>query len=93
MNTQTKTLKDKLRTWPWLVAALITTTVVALIAPHQVGVLIWSLTKLCWGAYLGYWIDRGVFPYARPHDEPGYLPQLRRALIIAAVEIALGVGV
>lgn len=93
MDTRNLNLRDILRTWPWLAGALITTAIVAFIAPYQVGVLIWSLTKLCWGAYLGYWIDRTIFPYARPHDEPGYLPQLRRALIIAAVEIALGVGV
>tara|TARA_R110001606_G_scaffold212691_1_gene360466 strand:- start:22002 stop:22406 length:405 start_codon:yes stop_codon:yes gene_type:complete len=115
-------LLDKLRIGPWLILALITTVGVGFLYPHQLGVLLWSLTKLCWGAYLGYWIDRTIFPYARPHafapsnDDPvaadtsyetddaqiitgcSRLPfwellMLRRALIIAAAILALGLGV
>lgn len=61
-------LIDRLRAWPWLAGALITTLIVAWMAPHQIGVLVWSLSKLALGAYLGYWIDRSVFPYARPGE-------------------------
>ncbi|MDY7117147.1 putative holin [Halomonas sp. SSL-5] len=108
-------LRDKLRVGPWLVAALIMAAIVGLLYPHQLGVLLWSLTKLSFGAYLGYWIDRSIFPYARPGDalDPPppdardyYLPlmveegmmdpamlMLRRAIIIAAAIIALGLGV
>ncbi|WNL39842.1 putative holin [Halomonas sp. PAMB 3232] len=95
------TLLDKLRIGPWLVGAIITSIVVGILYPHQLGVLLWSLTKLCWGAYLGYWIDRSMFPYARPGawvdsdaDRP-LLPQfmLRRVIIIAAAILALGLGV
>lgn len=120
-TTLPTTLRDKLRVGPWLVAALIMAVIVGLLYPHQLGVLLWSLTKLSFGAYLGYWIDRSIFPYARPgdampraieaeHDESamvedwlnlqvdeGYLlPELlmlRRAIIIAAALIALGLGV
>lgn len=104
MNPQTRyKLLDKLRIGPWLIMAMLTTFVVALLYPHQLGVLLWSLTKLCWGAYLGYWIDRSIFPYARPdrfkpsnaNDDltswEGLM--LRRALIIAAAILALGLGV
>lgn len=100
MNTQS--LLDKLRIGPWLILAIITTIGVGLLYPHQLGVLLWSLTKLCWGAYLGYWIDRSIFPYARPgsftFDGPGgmsaiALLMLRRAIIIAAAVLALGLGV
>nr|WP_255200387.1 putative holin [Halomonas titanicae] len=95
-------LLDKLRIGPWLILALITTIGVALLYPHQLGVLLWSLTKLCWGAYLGYWIDRSIFPYARPGDfqcsngnglSAIALLMLRRAIIIAAAILALGLGV
>jgi len=96
-------LLDKLRIGPWLILAIITTVVVAWLYPHQLGVLLWSLTKLCWGAYLGYWIDRSIFPYARPDAfNPDRDPKdrtlwellmLRRALIIAAALLALGLGV
>lgn len=96
------TLLDKLRVGPWLVAALIMAALVGLLYPHQLGVLLWSLTKLSFGAYLGYWIDRSIFPYARPgdyncRDANGMsalaLLMLRRAIIIAAAIIALGLGV
>ncbi|TVU88294.1 putative holin [Vreelandella titanicae] len=94
-----KNLLDKLRIGPWLILALITSIAVGLLYPHQLGVLLWSLTKLCWGAYLGYWIDRSIFPYARPGDLLGLptssvaLLMLRRAIIIAAAILALGLGV
>ncbi|WP_085919074.1 putative holin [Halomonas sp. CSM-2] len=97
-----KNLFDKLRIGPWLILALITTVAVGFLYPHQLGVLLWSLTKLCWGAYLGYWIDRSIFPYARTGDHALInnaelsalaLMMLRRALIIAAAILALGLGV
>ncbi|ACL72732.1 MAG: putative holin [Billgrantia sp.] len=94
-----ETLLDKLRVGPWLIAALIMAAVVGWLYPHQLGVLLWSLTKLSFGAYLGYWIDRTIFPYARPgdflqlHVKSVSLLMLRRAIIIAAVIIALGLGV
>lgn len=101
------TFFDRLRLWPWLLGSLLTTTVVGVIAPHQLGVLIWSLSKLCLGAYLGYWIDRGIFCYARPGAVVGAAKQgcdgvawnvacwcmMRRAVIIAAAVLALGLGV
>ncbi|SJN14249.1 Putative inner membrane protein [Halomonas citrativorans] len=100
MNKQT--LLDKFRIGPWLILAIITSIAVGFLYPHQLGVLLWSLTKLCWGAYLGYWIDRSMFPYARPGDwcsthtpGNGLLPllMLRRVIIIAAAILALGLGV
>ncbi|MBL1267633.1 MAG: hypothetical protein COA87_007770 [Halomonas sp.] len=104
MNLQTRyDLLDKLRIGPWLILALITTIGVAFLYPHQLGVLLWSLTKLCWGAYLGYWIDRSIYPYARPavfnpdkdlnERTLWELLMLRRAIIISAAVLALGLGV
>lgn len=104
MNRQTRhNILDKLRIGPWLILAMVTTFVVALLYPHQLGVLLWSLTKLCWGAYLGYWIDRSIFPYARPdrfnpdldtNERTSWeVLMLRRALIIGAAILALGLGV
>lgn len=114
-----QSLIDKLRLGPWLIAAILMAIIVGLLYPHQLGVLLWSLTKLSFGAYLGYWIDRSLFPYARPHElfsqasalgESGATREeraltrsrlrreasfatLRRAIIIAAALIALGLGV
>jgi hypothetical protein len=92
-----KTL-NYLRAWPWLALALVAILVVFLIAPHQIGVLIWSLSKVALGAYLGYWIHRSINMVGpRPHEmEAG--PEknavlLNRAIIIAATIVALGLGV
>lgn len=98
------TFFDRLRAWPWLLASIIAVSVVGWIAPHQLGVLIWSLSKLCLGAYLGYWIDRGIFHYARPGKfqlesqlpdtwRAACLCMLRRALVMSAAILALGLGV
>lgn len=94
---------DKLRIWPWLFLALVFTCIIAFVAPYQIGVLVWSLSKLSLGAYLGYWIDRSVFHYCRPHafieHRPAVQPEvltasmIRRAIIIAASILALGLGV
>ena len=30
--------------------------------------LLFGVSKLAVGAFVGYWIDRALFPYARPHE-------------------------
>lgn len=37
-----------------------------LIAPHQLPVALYKLCLVSLGALAGYWIDRVIFPYARP---------------------------
>ena len=89
-------LRDHLRAWPWLAAALVACTVVAIIAPWQLGVLVWVLAKLACAAYLGYWIDRTIFPYARPHEaitkQYAAATQLRRAIVLAAAVIGVSLA-
>lgn len=111
----TKSKIDALRLSPWLFATLIMALAIFFLYPHQLGVLLWSLTKLSAGAYLGYWIDRSLFPYARPHQFfslasllesqdvskkagsqmrwQASMASLRRAIIIMAAILALGLGV
>ena len=114
----------------WLLAAVILTIVVFLLAPHQLPVSIYKLSLIALAAVAGYWIDRSLFPYARPDsflafvgesdkvDEQadpddggpdGHLisatlvsdqpmlrlmaaAMLRRAIIVAAAMIAVGLG-
>lgn len=117
--TRLKLLVPRLTTWLLLTAALL--VVVLLTAPHQLTVVVYKLALVSLGAITGYWIDRGLSPYARPD---GYLrtdwrvwkvPQtglpnvadypviteyrwifaaamLRRALIMAAVILAMALG-
>ena len=104
MKTKASRLIDMLRVWPWLLGAMITVALVFVLDPHRIGLLIWSLSKLSLGAYLGYWIDRSIFYSARPGDTKfqdansalatmltGCM--IRRAIIIAASVLALGLGV
>lgn len=95
-----RALVDKFRAAPWLFVTLVMTTVIGILYPQQVGLLLWSLCKVTAGAYVGYWIDRSIFYYARPGDfllEASWLipaaMMLRRALIMSATILALGLGV
>ena len=114
----------------WLIAAILLTLLVWLLAPHQLPVSVYKLSLIALAAVAGYWIDRSLFPYARPDsfltcivddddddgagdagDEYGPysatetrvdvdqpllnafgLAMLRRAIIVAAAMIAVGLG-
>ena len=51
---------------PWLAVSIVLALVVALIAPQQLPVSLYKLSLITSAAWAGYWIDRGLFPYARP---------------------------
>ena len=107
----------------WLIAAILLTLLVWLLAPHQLPVSVYKLSLIALAAVAGYWIDRRLFPYARPDmflsvDEPPEIEEdapeggtlslgtvadpvlarlmaaamLRRAIIVAAAMIAVGLG-
>ena len=48
-----------------LAAALIVAIVI--VAGQQIVVGVWKLALVAIAAYGGYWLDRELFPYARPH--------------------------
>ena len=86
---------DALRMWPWLGMALAGAIFVAVYKPQMVGLLLWSLCKLCFGAALGYWIDRAIARGARPHELAGEAKDhalLRRAIIVASAILAMALG-
>lgn len=91
----------------WLVLAIVLTVAIALIAPHQLPVTAYKLSLVSLAAVSGYWLDRSLFPYARPdafrHWRGQYLvdtpevvafaaSQIRRAMIIAACVIGVSLG-
>lgn len=110
----------------WWVIALALSVLVFVLAPQQLPVSIYKLNLIALAAVAGYWIDRSVFPYARPSldaldrmhqhcDEgiecangetielaaPVYDPaplyftglcMLRRAVIMSATIVAVGLG-
>ena len=53
----------------WLIVALALALVVWLIAPQQLPVSIYKLSLVSMAAVAGYWIDRSLFPYARPDGQ------------------------
>jgi hypothetical protein len=84
------------------VIALITASLLvllALFAPQQLPVVLYKVALVTLGAVLGYWIDRVLFPYARPHAVctstdywPRSMAMLRRALVVLACVLGLTLG-
>ena len=54
----------------WLIAAAVLLVVIALVSPVQLPVVLYKAALIALAAVLGYWLDRALFPYARPD---GYL--------------------
>lgn len=50
----------------WGASALLLSLAVWWIAPQQLPVTIYKLSLISLAAVVGYWIDRSMFPYARP---------------------------
>lgn len=84
-------LNDKLRASPLLLLFVIAMIPVLVWNPAKVGLTVYGIAKIGLGGYLGYWVDRIVFPYARPHELEGISQGTawkRRALIVSAALIA-----
>jgi hypothetical protein len=74
---------------------------VAIIAPQQLPVIVYKISLVTIAGLAGYCFDRALFPYARP-DRFGanadasarrfMVAQLRRALIVCASMLAVGLG-
>ena len=58
------------RTTTWLVLAALLLVAIAIVAPPQLPVVLYKASLVALAAVLGYWLDRALFPYARPD---GYL--------------------
>ena len=67
----------------WLLVALGLALLVWLMAPQQLPVSIYKLSLVSMAAVAGYWIDRSLFPYARPDG------QLARELLEAQLPEAV----
>lgn len=109
----------------WLLIALVLAAAVWLTAPHMLPVSLYKLSLVSLAGVLGYWLDRSLFPYARPdvfltldavdvkevavcdgEDDTCTLEaaaddtllrvmgmaMLRRAIIVAATMLAMGLG-
>lgn len=66
-------LQDRFpRLTAFAVITLVLLAALAITAWQQVPVVIYKLTLVSLAAIAGYWIDRGLFPYARPDSYLAY---------------------
>ncbi len=117
----------KIPTFPrmtdWLIVAIALSLVIFLIYPQQIPVSLYKLNLIAIAGVVGYWLDRSLFPYARPdsfscrflediEDDPDVddaplqfdlemalhndclfaVSMIRRAIIVAAAMVAVGLG-
>ena len=50
----------------WLIITIALLFLVWLLAPQQLPVSLYKLSLVSLAAVVGYWLDRSLFPYARP---------------------------
>lgn len=84
----------------WLLITLVLLTIIALLSPQQLPVSLYKLSLITMAAVVGYWIDRSLFPYARPDqitigrmDVLIAAAMLRRAFIVGCAMLAVSLGV
>ena len=89
----------------WLLVTLLLVAAIAVTAPQLLLVSFYKLSLITSAAWVAYWIDRSLFPYARPdcylsefgqpvpeHRVVFAAAQVRRAIIIAAAMIGVALG-
>lgn len=92
-------LKKMPRMADWILITLVLIALVALLSPQQLPVSLYKLSLITMAAAAGYWIDRSLFPYARP-DNPKMndfdlliaASMLRRAIIVGCAMLAVSLG-
>lgn len=74
----------------WALLAAVLCAAVWFMAPQQLPVSLYKLSLVSMAAVAGYWIDRSLFPYARPDKLFGRAPMANdtlagpRSLMVAA---------
>ena len=84
-------LGNQFRAWQILLLFAVLTAIVVAMAPAKLGLTLYGFGKIAGGIYVGFWGDRLIFPYARPHEQVGESRNaacLRRAIFIAACVLA-----
>ncbi|CAN5883639.1 hypothetical protein BH11PSE12_BH11PSE12_18520 [soil metagenome] len=112
-------MKSLPRMTDWLLFAVLLSLLIFALSPQQLPVSLYKLNLIAMAGVVGYWLDRSLFPYARPdsflakdveaevdvgdglhfdlecfiqNDLLLAASMLRRALIVAAAMIAVGMG-
>lgn len=90
-NFLSAALGNRLRVWQLLLLCVIALAVVVWMVPAKLGLTLYGFGKMAGGVYVGYWFDRLLFPYARPHTLEGIAQGAackRRAIIVCACVVA-----
>lgn len=88
------------RCFTWMLISILLLVFVSFISPKELPVILYKLSMVTTGSVVGYWIDRALFPYDRPHSYsesgedliPRGLAMLRRALVVIACVLGLTLG-
>jgi hypothetical protein len=56
----------RVRMADWVIAAALLMLLVWVMSPQQLPVSVYKLSLVALAAVAGYWVDRSLFPYARP---------------------------
>ena len=79
----------------WTLISLALLLCLAIIAPGKLPVVLYKCGLVTLGGVLGYWIDRALFPYARPDQVPEAqrcMAGVRRSLVVLACILGLTLG-
>ena len=96
------------RLFGWVLTTLLLLLLIGLLAPQQLPVSLYKLSLISMAAVAGYWLDRSAFPEARTayffevwQEDTTHISKaaialgcamLRKAIIIGAAMIAVGLG-
>lgn len=61
------------RLFGWLIVTLLLLVAIAFLAPQQLPVSLYKLSLVSMAGVVGYWLDRSLFPYARPDALSDYI--------------------
>lgn len=79
----------------WSLITLVLLVLLYTIAPSKLSVILYKASLVTFGGVLGYWIDRALFPYARPNQVHRWHQPwagIRRALVVLACVLGLTLG-
>lgn len=82
----------------WLFVTVLLVGLIAWISPQQLPVSLYKLSLITMSAVVGYWIDRSLFPYARPDEvrltdsTERAAAMLRRAMIVGCAMLSVSLG-
>ena len=84
------TYRDKLRMMQWLCLAAAFYALAVLVQQPQLQTGLWKAGHITSGAFVGYWIDRGLFGRVDGASSDGRL--ITRAIVAAAAILGMAFG-